>query len=190
MKSQEEALRGVLERVHFGAAGTVVDVGGGFGHLALAIARRYPAIRAVVLDLPPVIAMAKGEAAHEDRDLLDRVEFLGGDMFADVPPGDVYLLKKIVHDWDDASAVRVLRNCRHRLRKAGRVICVDSVLPPMGDTGASGAKLLDMLMMVTLPGKERTQGEWRALYDAAGLRLTSVTTINLRTGESLLEGRA
>ena len=89
-------------------------------------------------------------------------------MFGEVPPGDTYVLKTIVHDWDDASAVRVLRNCRVRLPEQGRVLCVDNVLPPMGDTGASPTKLLDILMMVTLPGKERTEAEWRELYAAAG----------------------
>jgi len=88
-------------------------------------------------------------------------------MFADVPPADTYVLKAIIHGWDDASAVRVLQNCRARLRQGGRVLCVDNVLPPLGDTTCSDTKLLDMLMMVSLPGKERTEAEWRALYAAA-----------------------
>jgi hypothetical protein len=62
-----------------------------------------------------------------------------------------------IHDWDDASCVRLLDNCRARLPAHGRVVCIDKVLPPMGDTSASGAKLLDMLMLVSLPGKERTE---------------------------------
>ena len=66
----------------------------------------------------------------------------------------------------------------------------DKVLPPMGDTGASGAKLLDMLMMVSLPGKERSEAEWRALYDRAGLRVASITVVNPRSGESLVQGVA
>ena len=111
-------------------------------------------------------------------------------MFGDVPPGDTYVLKTIVHDWDDASAARVLHNCRVRLPEQGRVLCVDNVLPPMGDTGASPTKLLDLLMMVTLPGKEGTEAEWRKLYAAAGLRLTSVTLVNPRSCESIVEGRA
>ena len=188
MKSRMDSVRNVLERVDFSGTRTVVDVGGGFGHLALAIARRYPTIRAVVLDLPDVAALGKEETAADDADVLGRVEFVGGDMFTDVPPGDLYVLKTIVHDWDDASAVRVLRNCAGRVPAGGRVLCVDNVLPPMGDTGASGTKLLDMLMMVTLPGRERTEPEWRALYDAAGLTLTSVTLLNPRSGESVVEG--
>jgi hypothetical protein len=104
------------------------------------------------------------------------------------PPADTYVLKTVIHDWDDESCVRALGNCRARLAREGRIVCVDKVLPPMGDTSASGAKLLDMLMMVSLPGKERTETEWRALYAAAGLAVTSITPINPRSGESLIEG--
>jgi hypothetical protein len=98
------------------------------------------------------------------------------------------MLKTIIHDWDDARCVRVLGNCRARLPENGRAVCADKILPPMGDTGASGSKLLDMLMMVSLPGKERTEAEWRALYAAAGLAMTSITVVNPRSGESLIEG--
>ena len=190
MKSRVDSTRGTLEHCDFSGAHTVVDVGGGLGHVALAIARAHSRMRAVVLDLPDVIAMAREAAAAEESALLARVTFVGGDMFVDVPPGDTYVLKAIIHDWDDASAVRVLGHCRARLQGEGRVVCVDNVLPPLGDTGCSGTKFLDILMMVSLPGKERTEREWRALYDTAGLRLTSITPINPRSGESVIEGVA
>jgi O-methyltransferase domain len=147
-------------------------------------------VRATVLDLPEVIAVAQRHAAAEAADVRARLTFVGGDMFVEVPPGDVYLLKAIIHDWDDARCVQVLRNCRARLPADGRVVCVDKVLPPMGDTGAAGAKLLDMLMMVSLPGKERTEAEWRALYAQAGLRLVAVTPIDPRSAECIVEGVA
>jgi len=188
MKSQVESTRGVLEHYDFARARMVVDVGGGFGHLAMAILRRCPSVRATVLDLPDVIAIARRHAAHEDAGVLARLTFIGGDMFADVPPGDVYVLKTVIHDWDDARCVQVLDRCRARLPAGGRIICADKVLPPMGDTGASGSKLLDMLMMVSLPGKERTEVEWRALYEQAGLRVASIIVVNPRSGESLVEG--
>jgi hypothetical protein len=188
MRSRVDSVRGVLEHCDLSGARTVVDVGGGFGHLAIAALGRYPHLRASVLDLPDVIALAREEVAGEDPGVLGRLTLVGGDMFVDVPPGDTYVLKTIIHDWDDASAVRVLRNCGARLPDGGRILCVDNVLPPMGDTGCSGTKLLDMLMMVSLPGKERTEAEWRALYDAAGLRITSITPVNPRSGESIVEG--
>jgi SAM-dependent methyltransferase len=188
MKSRVESTRGVLAHHDFSRARSVVDVGGGLGHLALALVERYPHLRATVLDLPEVIAAAQRHAANEDPAVLARLSFEAGDMFVDVPPGDLYLLKAIIHDWDDERGVRVLRNCRARLARDGRILCVDNVLPPMGDTTCSGTKLLDMLMMVSLPGKERTEAEWRALYAAAGLRVATITLVNPRSGESIIEG--
>jgi hypothetical protein len=188
MKSRVESTRSVLDHYDFSRARTVVDVGGGFGQLAIAILERYPHLRASVLDLPDVIAVAERHAAAEDPAIMARLAFVGGDMFVDVPRGDLYLLKTVIHDWDDARCVRVLRNCQANLPADGRVVCADKVLPPMGDTGCSGAKLLDMLMMVSLPGKERTEAEWRSLYDQAGLRVSSIVVVNARSGECLIEG--
>jgi len=190
MRSRRDSTRAALDHWDFAGARALVDVGGGFGHLAMAILERYPDLRASVLDLPHVIKVAERHAASEAAGVRARLSFVGGDMFADVPPADTYVLKAIVHDWDDASAIRVLQNCRARLREGGRVLCVDNVLPPLGDTTCSGTKLLDMLMMVSLPGKERTETEWRALYAEAGLRIASLTCINPRSGESIVEGVA
>ena len=190
MKSQVEGILGVVEHGDFARSRQLVDVGGSFGHLAIALLRRHPKLRATVLDLPPVAALAADNLASEDATMLGRLTFVGGDMFVDVPEGDTYVLKTIIHDWDDDSCVRVLRNCRAKLPVGGRIICVDKILPPMGDTSASGAKLLDMLMMVSLPGKERTEAEWRALHAQAGLSITSITVTNPSSGESLIESAA
>jgi hypothetical protein len=188
MRSRRQSTQLVLEHGDFSQARTLVDVGGGFGHLAMALLARYPALRATVLDLPHVVAAAARHAAEEDPDVLARLSFVGGDMFRDLPSADTYVLRAIVHDWDDASVLRVLGHCRAGLAAGGRVVCVDNVLPPLGDTGCSGTKFLDMLMMVSLPGKERTEAEWRSLYERAGLRVTSIGAINPRSGESLIEG--
>jgi hypothetical protein len=190
MKSRVESTRGVLEHCDFSRACTLVDVGGGFGHLALAVLQRYPHVHATVLDLPDVIAIARRHAAREDAGVLARLTFVAGDMFAEVPPGDVYVLKTVIHDWDDDRCVQVLRNCRARLPADGRIVCVDKVLPPMGDSSATGAKLLDMLMLVSPPGKERTEAEWRALFERAGLRVASLTAINPRSADCVVEGVA
>jgi len=178
----------VVEKYDFSCAHVVVDVGGGFGHLAMALLERHQHLRAIVLDQPEVIAIAQRHAANEDPKMLARLTFVPGDMFDDVPSGDLYVLKTIIHDWDDARSIRVLETCRDRLPDGGRVICADKVLPPMGDTSCSGAKLLDMLMMVSLPGRERTEAEWRSLYERAGLAITSIVPVNPRSGESLIEG--
>ena len=188
MRSRVDSTRGVLAHGDFAAARTLVDVGGGLGHLAIALLRSHPHLRAIVLDLPEVIALAERAAAAEPAEVRARLSLLAGDMFAEVPAADTYLLKAIVHDWDDERSRRVLANCRARLAAGGRVLCVDNVLPPLGDTGAGGAKLLDMLMMVSLPGKERTAAEWHALFAAAGLRVESIRAINPRSAESLVVG--
>jgi hypothetical protein len=191
MKSQVESTRRAVTHGGFAQARRIVDVGGGFGHLAIAtiaILQSYPQAAATVLDLPDVIALAERHAAGEDPTVRTRLAFVAGDMFVEVPPGDTYVLKSLVHDWDDERCVRVLGNCAAKLPPDGRVLCVDRVLPPLGDTGAAGAKLLDMLMMVSLPGRERTEREWRALYERAGLRLTAIIPINPRSAESLVEG--
>jgi hypothetical protein len=190
MKSRVDSTRGVLEHCDFSRTRMLVDVGGRFGHLAMAVLQRYPHARATVLDLPDVIAIARRHAAREDAGVLARLTFVAGDMFAEVPPGDVYVLKTVIHDWDDARCVQVLRDCRDRLPADGRIVCVDKVLPPMGDTSAAGAKLLDMLMLVSLPGKERTEAEWRALFERAGLRVAALTVINARSTDCIVEGVA
>ena len=188
MKSRIESTRGAVEHTDLSRARMVVDIGGGFGHLSIALLERYPHLRACVLDLPEVIEVAGRHAAAVDERVRARLSFVAGDMFADVPAADTYVVKTVMHDWDDASCVRMLKNCRARLAEGGRILGVDNVLPPMGDTGASGTKLLDMLMMLSLPGKERTEAEWHALYAAAGLRVASITPIQPRSVESIIEG--
>jgi hypothetical protein len=189
MRSRVESTRGTIEHADFAQARMVVDVGGGLGHFAIALLERHPHLRARVLDLPEVIATAESHAAAIDAGLRARLSFVAGDMFADVPAADTYVIKTVMHNWDDARCVRLLANCRAGLEEGGRILGVDNVLPPMGDTGASGTKLLDMLMMLSLPGRERTEAEWQALYAAAGLRLVSITPINPRSVESIIEGR-
>jgi hypothetical protein len=118
MKSQVEGIRGVVDHGDFVRSRHVVDVGGSFGHLAIELLKRYPELRATVLDLPAVVAFAERQVVSEDAALRNRLTFVGGDMFFEVPEGDTYVLKTIIHDWDDASRVRVLRNCRRWATRA------------------------------------------------------------------------
>jgi SAM-dependent methyltransferase len=188
MRSGVEAMRGALRHLDVGAARTVADVGGGFGHLAAALLEEHHDVTAIVLDLPEVIAIAGRHLDALSLDVRQRLTLVAGDMFADVPAADLYVLRRIVHDWDDERAVRILRNCRTRLTDGGRVVCMDNVLPPLGDTGCAGTKFLDMLMMVSLPGRERTETEWRALYGEAGLAVTRIIAVDPRSGASIVEG--
>ncbi len=189
MKSNSlNSLRGVLEKCEFGGAERVVDVAGGFGHLVVALLEKYPQLQGVLLDIPELIPVAKQKNPVSDPGVAARLEYVGADMFDRVPAGDVYILKHIVHDWDDERCVRILKNCHQSMKGQGRLICVDSVLPPMGDASGTSAKLLDLLMMLGIRGKERTRGQWEQLYDAAGFRVTRVTPLLDNFGTSIVEG--
>jgi hypothetical protein len=110
-------------------------------------------------------------------------------MFKSVPPADAYVLKLILHDWDDASCATILRNVCARLAPGGRVIAVDAVLPPLGDISDVPSKLLDINMMLLLRGKERTRVEWEALYRGAGLAITAMIPIPDAYNTFVIEGR-
>ena len=188
MKSNSaRSLQGVLEKCDFSGARKVVDVGGGFGHLAAALLEKYPHLRAVVMDVPALIPIAR-KRLKPAPDVAARLEYVGGDMFESVPPGDVYIMKHIIHDWDDACCIRLLRHCRNNLDGDGRVISVDAVLPPMGETAGAPAKFLDLNMIVFMPGKERTRKQWEELYTAAGMKIISATPIADNFGTSIIEG--
>jgi hypothetical protein len=109
-------------------------------------------------------------------------------MFDSVPAADAYVLKMIMHDWDDMRCITVLRNCRNQLEANGRVLCVDAVLPAVGDTSDAPGKLLDVNMMLVLPGKERTRAEWELLYREAGLELRGIIPIPDTLSTCVVEG--
>ncbi|MFC4079740.1 methyltransferase [Amycolatopsis samaneae] len=166
----------------FPDSATVVDVGGGHGGLLLAALRANPGIRGVLFDQPHVLAEHHlGELGADDR-----WETATGDFFTEVPRGDVYLIKRILHDWDDEESVRILRQCRRAMSAGGRVLVADSVLPTGNDPHPG--KTFDLLMMASLSGRERTRAEFERLFTEAGLELTRV----IPTGSplSVVEGTA
>ncbi len=189
MKSNSlNSLRGVLEHCDFAGVRKAVDVGGGFGHLVVALLEKYPNLRGVLLDAPELIPLARKSFPVSDPKIASRLEYAGGDMFASVPPADAYILKHIIHDWDDAHCLQLLRNCHKSMEGNGRLICVDSVLPPMGDIGATPAKFLDVLMMMGIRGKERTRKQWEELYAATEFQVTRVIPLRDNFGTSIVEG--
>ncbi|GAA4580389.1 methyltransferase [Planotetraspora phitsanulokensis] len=153
-----------------GGAGLTVDVGGADGSLIRELMRNHPGMRGVVLDRPDVVPAAL-EAAKADG-LDDRFDVVGGDFFQDVPPADLYLLRYIVHDWDDEQAVRILANCRGSLNEGGRVAVVELLVGPVGTPGL--APVMDANMLVMTGGRERDLAEYDALFTQAGLRRTRV----------------
>lgn len=189
MKSNSvNSMRGVLAHCDFSGVRKMVDVGGGFGHLALALAEKYPHLHAAVLDMPDLIPIAKKSLPVNDPSVAARFQYVGGDMFESVPAADAYVIKHIIHDWEDERCIRLLKNCRASMQGNGRVFCIDSVVPPLGDTSGVTAKLLDMVMMTFITGKERTMRQWEDLYAAAGFRIASVTPIQDNIGTSIIEG--
>lgn len=137
---------------------TVVDVGGGNGSLLVELLRDRPAMRGVVFDLP--------ETTRDEAALGDRIEFVAGSFFDRVPPGDVYLLGTILHDWDDERATAILRTIRAAAGDDARLIVLDAVVPPGNEP--FGSKWLDLLMLTLFAGRERDERQWRTLLEAGG----------------------
>ena len=189
MKSNSmNSMKGVLEKCDFTSTRKVVDVGGGFGHLVVALLEKYPGLRGVLLDMPELIPVAQARFPVSDPRVASRLEYVGADMFELVPRADAYIIKHIIHDWDDEHCLRLLRNCHKSMEGGGRLVCVDAVLPPIGDTGATPAKLLDILMLLVIGGKERTRQQWEDLYRSSGFRITSITPLQDNFGTSIVEG--
>jgi hypothetical protein len=143
-----------------------------------------PQLHGIILDLPDVVPSATSAAAALG--LAERSRVLGGDFFASVPDADLYLLKHILHDWDDGQAVRILENCRRAMRSGGRVIVVEWLLGEVGESGF--APFSDLNMMVMLTGRERTLSEYRALLKQAGFRLDKSSPI--RSSMAVIEAVA
>lgn len=173
----------VVAAYDFSSIRVVVDVGGGQGTLVASILKVQLSSRGVLFDVPHVIAASRARLANIN--LADRCEFVAGDFFVSVPAGgELHLLKKVIHDWDDERAQIILRNCRDAMGDEGRLLLIEPVIPPGNDPSFN--KLLDLLMLVwTSGGRERTESEHRALLASAGLHLTRV--IPTISGVSIIE---
>jgi hypothetical protein len=170
----------------FGKLGTLVDVGGAHGHLLATILRRHKKLRGILYDQPQVVAAAGASGFLSAPDLAGRHELVGGSFFDRVPAGaDAYLMKYILHDWDDEKCLRILGHCRDALAEGGRVLVVEHVIPR--GNGADWAKLLDINMLALTGGQERTREEFQDLFARAGLRLARVhpTACPLRVLEAV-----
>jgi hypothetical protein len=148
-----------------------LDVGGASGELVRALMRANPQLAGGVLDLPHIAPDAT-DAAERDG-LSERFTAVGGDFFVTVPPADLYLIKYILHDWDDQKCVRILANCRAALEPGGRVVVVECLVEPTGTS--SGVPLMDLNMLTVTGGRERELAEFDALFAAAGLRRIAVS---------------
>ena len=148
-----------LESIDWRGDESVVDVAGGTGALLLALLERHPGMRGIVFDLP--------ETVRDESAFGDRCTFVEGSFFESVPAGaDAYVLATILHDWDDERAVAILRTIRTAARDDSRLVLLESVIEPGNEP--SGAKWLDLLMLVIAAGRERDEAQWRELLAAGG----------------------
>jgi hypothetical protein len=175
----------IVEAYDFSNIGTLVDVGGGRGYMLGSILRKYPVMKGILFDMPS--CFQGGEETPEIAGLDGRCRIERGDFFAEIPAGgDAYIMKHIIHDWNDEKATVILRNCGKALagKPQGKVLVVDAVVPPGNEPNL--AKVMDIEMMAMCESEERNAEQFGKLFAAAGLRLSRI--VPTRSHLSILEG--
>ena len=167
----------------FSPIGKIVDVGGGHGSLIASILKANPKMRGVLFEVPPVIEGAKH--LIEAQGLAERCELVAGNAFESVPNGgDAYILKHVIHAFDDDRTVALLKNIHHAMPANGKLLVCEMVIPSGNESHFS--KLADMEMLLFSGGFERTEAEYRRLFDKAGFRLTKI--FRTSSSVSVIEG--
>ena len=173
-KAMAEGVRNLanpLESYDYTGRHLVVDVGGGRGDMIATILNANPSLKGVLFDLPQ--ALTETPKLLRDKNVSDRCDLVRGSFFDAVPPsGDVYTLSRVLHDWPDDKAKIILGNCRKAIRKDGTLLIREAVIPE-GDTPSRG-KLIDLTMLITLGGAERTEKEWTRLLHESGFALKQI----------------
>lgn len=183
------AMKGFSSKLHgpiveaYDFAGSVADIGGNDGGLLSAMMARYPDTTGILFDLPLVISQARAVMAPEFQ---QRCRFVSGNFFETAPAGaDLYLLKLVIHDWTDRECIRILQNLRQVMKPEARLLVIEQIVPE-GNVPAF-SKLLDVALMVVCPGRERTEQEFKTLFNQAGFVLNRI--IPTRTPFFILESR-
>jgi hypothetical protein len=172
----------LLAAYDFGRFGTIVDVGGGTGTLLASVLEAHPGTRGILFDQAHVVTGA--EPVLRAAGVLDRCEVVAGSFFSTVPGGgDAYVLKSIIHDWEDEEAVRILCACRAAMAPSAMLVLIERDLGGPNENPA--AKLADLNMLVMPGGRERTDEEYAELFRRAGLRHSGTTLA--ATGHALIE---
>jgi len=159
----------------FSTLRTLVDVGGGNGALLIGILAANPHLHGIVVDQPHAVERARVQIAAAG--LAERCRAVAGDFFAEVPSGgDAYVLKHVIHDWPDEQALAILRNCHRAMGAGGKLLLVEGVYPRRVDRSwaSRGAAANDVNMLVATGGRQRSEEEFRSLYEAAGFSLTRI----------------
>jgi ubiquinone/menaquinone biosynthesis C-methylase UbiE len=173
----------MVDAYDFSKIGTLADIGGGNGSLLTAVLKKHTALRGILYDLPGVAERARKNI--EAAGLANRCQVIGGSFFESVPPGaDAYMMRHIIHDWDDEKALTILRNVHRVIGPTGKLLLIEGVVPPGNDP--SFTKLLDLAMLVIPGGKERTAQEYKQLYETAGFALTRI--VPTQSEVSVIEG--
>jgi O-methyltransferase domain/Dimerisation domain len=161
----------VIAAYDFSRAGHIVDVGGGEGTFLAAVLKSAPQARGTLFERPQAADMARAAIAASEA--AGRVDVVAGDFFSAVPAGaDLYLIKQVVHDWNDAQAISILANCRTAMTAASRLLILEMLIG--AENTPAFANMLDLMMLVSTGGRERTLAEYRQLASRAGLEVTRV----------------
>jgi len=161
----------IVKGFDFSRAGTLADIGGGHGALLMSVLQENPAVRGILFDQPRVVEGAAGPL--KDAGLAGRCQLVGGNFFESVPAADTYMMKMILHDWNDERSGVILRNVHRASKPGARLLVMDSVVPA-SNAEPSLARLMDLNMLVMTGGKERTEAEFRELFERAGFNLVKV----------------
>lgn len=165
----------VLASYPFSAIDTLVDVGGGNGSFIVSALEANPLMKGVLFDLPHVAEQAKKRIAAAG--LYERCAVIGGDIVSAVPEGGtLYVLSKIIHDWNDDRAIAILKNCQRAMKDKAKLLLVEIILPARVEQSPAlqRAFMLDVHMMATTGGRERTEAEYRRLLKAAGFEVIRI----------------
>lgn len=159
----------------FSGIGTIVDIGGGRGRLIADILRANPSLRGVLVDLPQVVAGAP--ALLTEAGVADRCEVVAGDAFASLPEGgDVYLLSRVLFNWNDERALALLASCRRSMGPKSKLMVIDSLIPSGGESAHSAFR--DLYFSVQFGSMFRSQEDFRRLFAAAGFALTRTMEVH------------
>jgi hypothetical protein len=171
----------IIRNYDFSVYYEVIDVGGGHGSLLASILKSNPGIKGILFEQPHVVEAFNGF----DTEIKNRCQSISGDFFEEIPRGgDVYILKQIIHDWNDEFSIRILENCRKSMKMNSRLLVIDAVINDSSEQSVN--KFFDLHMLVTASGgKERTKPEFQKILNSAGFELIRI--INTQSSLSIIE---